>query len=138
MYVVLLCYCMCVYCYLYSVCIVLYFCALCIMSLQQGRTALPIARRLSYKSNQISFKWFCGLFCTNLQKAMHAQKRRLLLPTTNVIPVNLLDNPTCYYKLRKRFDIMWPDTSGKDVSKQAQQKHYHLLVENCLLDREWW
>ena len=36
-----------------SVCIVLHFCALCIMSLQQGRTALPIARRLNYKSNQI-------------------------------------------------------------------------------------
>ena len=52
MYVVLLGYCMCVYCYLYSVCIVLHFCALCIMSLQQGRTALPIVRRLNYKSNQ--------------------------------------------------------------------------------------
>ena len=56
MYVVLLCYCMCVYCYLYSVCIVLYFCALCIMSLRQGRTTLPIARRLNYKSNQIKSK----------------------------------------------------------------------------------
>ena len=57
MYVVLLCYCMCVYCYLYSMCIVLYFCALCIMSLQQGRTALPIARRLNYKSHIKSTVW---------------------------------------------------------------------------------
>ena len=60
MYVVLLCYCMCVYCYLYSMCIVLYFCALCIMSLQQGRTALPIARRLNYKSNQIPASYLPG------------------------------------------------------------------------------
>ena len=30
------------------------FCVLCIMSLQQGRMALPIACRLNYKSNQIN------------------------------------------------------------------------------------
>ena len=46
------------YCYVIVcvLCIVLYFCALCIMSLQQGRMALPIARRLNYKSNQIKSK----------------------------------------------------------------------------------